>query len=174
MLHQGYPIVHILPQLLFPFFPTYPPIFPSSLPLILPPPLSLASFLPLSSVSPHLSPILLSLSHIYMYIYIFPELFENILHILCPFTSKYFSMYLLKTRTFSYIITVQLPTSGHLILDYLISNSSMFSISPTKFFMVFPPLYRIHSKITYYSFIDFYFFKCFFLEGGWILILLFF
>lgn len=129
MLHQGYPIVHILPQLLFPFFPSYPPTFPSSLPLILPPPLYFPSFLPLSSVSPRLSPILLSLSHIYVYIYIFPELFENILHILCPFTSKYFSMYLLKTRTFSYTITVQLPTSGHLILDYLISNSSMFSIS---------------------------------------------
>ena len=95
------------------------------------------SFLPLSSVSPLLSPILLS--HIYMYIYIFPEIFENILHILCPFTFKYFSMYLLKTRTFSDIITVQLPTSGHLISDYLISNRSMFSISPKKFFMVYPP-----------------------------------
>lgn len=107
--------------LLFIFCPSYffPPssyifILPSShpsTPFILP-------FLPLSSLSPPFSPILLSLSHIYMYIYIFPELFENILHILCPITSKYFSMYLLKTRTFSYIITVQLPTSGHLILDY--------------------------------------------------------
>lgn len=123
--------------LLFIFCPSY--FFPSSHPILLPfhPPF-LSSFHPLcTSLPSFLYPLFLpvylpsySLSHIYMYIYIFfPELFENILHILCPFTSKYFSMYLLKTRTFSYTITVQLPTSGHLILDYLISNSSMFSIS---------------------------------------------
>lgn len=121
------------PSYFFPF--SHRPIFPSFLPLIFPLPLS---FLPsfILCFSPFISH--LTLSHVYVYIYIFPEIFENILHILCPFTFKYFSMYLLKTRTFSYIITVQLPTSGHLILDYLISNRSMFSISPKKFFMVFP------------------------------------
>lgn len=79
---------------------------------------------------------------VYMYIY------AAYLYI-CPFISKYFSMYLPRIRTFSYLTQIQLSTSGHLTLNTLIfdyyfsfsnwTNNVLYSISPPQ---------RIQSKIT--------------------------
>lgn len=111
--------------LLFIFCPSY--FFPPSHPPILlyfhPP--FLSSFHPLYpslpsfilSFSPFLSHLTLSLTYICIYIF-----FRNYLRIdyiyYAPLLLNTSVMYLLKTRTFSYIITVQLATSRHLILDY--------------------------------------------------------
>ena len=44
---------------------------------------------------------------IHYYVFTFPEIFEKALEIPCPFVPKYFSVYLLRTKTSCLITTVQ-------------------------------------------------------------------